>query len=185
MRVLVIKGRNRFFLLGAIGAAFLSGACGAPVGKPGPPPPASVVGQGPAGPVRVSLLWSEAVDLDLYVTDPAHETLYFANNPSGSGGRLERDVACKDARLAGKAAVLSEAAGWTARLPGHYRVGVDFPEVCDSKLSAVSFRVLAEVDGKRIERTGTLQAVVFEPVVLEFDLSPVPGEQSTSATQRE
>src|SRR5437764_12126764 len=84
------------------------------------PPPMTVAGTPTEG-VSVALLWSAPVDLDLYVTDPSLETVYFANPRSQSGGRLKQDVTCtadtRQARL--------ESAAWPSPPKGLYRVGVD------------------------------------------------------------
>ncbi len=157
--------------------------CGMAEQPPGPPPSAPAVDEPPAGPVRVSLVWAAPVDLDLYVTDPTLETVYFANNPARSGGRLGRDVTCREVRQTPEGSTLRETAEWTRSLPGRYRVSVDFPAACDAKAGEVSFRVLAEVRGERIERIGALGPVLFEPVVLEFDLAEASGEKSSKPTR--
>ncbi len=167
-------------LLAAAVSLFLG--CGMTARSPGPPPSAAAVDRPPAGPVRVSLLWAAPVDLDLYVTDPTLETVYFANNPAGSGGRLGRDVTCGEVRQAPAGSTLRETAEWAHSLPGRYRVSVDFPAACDGRPGEVSFRVLAEVRGERIERTGALGPVVFEPIVLEFDLDRASEEHSPKPT---
>lgn len=47
---------------------------------------------GGAGDVQVTLTWDAAVDLDLWVTDPSGERIYFGNRTSASGGMLDRDA---------------------------------------------------------------------------------------------
>ncbi|MGE3464932.1 MAG: hypothetical protein AB7I04_23750, partial [Pseudomonadales bacterium] len=42
----------------------------------------------------VRLMFDEHVDLDLYVTDPLLETVYFARHDSRTGGRIVSDVRC-------------------------------------------------------------------------------------------
>ena len=72
-------------------------ACGAVLGcaaKRPSAPPAAPGTEACDGELRVNLSSSGGVDLDLYVTDPGHETVYFANPRSGSEGTLEHDVAC-------------------------------------------------------------------------------------------
>lgn len=44
-----------------------------------------------SGDVQITLTWDEAVDLDLWVTDPENERIWFANRESGSGGQLDQD----------------------------------------------------------------------------------------------
>ncbi len=129
--------------------------------------------------VRVSLLWSAAVDLDLYVTDPALESVYFANPRSESGGRLERDVSCSV--VGAGAAPWIESAAWGDAPPGRYRVGVDFIDACSSETDEAEFRVVAEVGGKREERIGRVARQRFEPITLEFDVPEKSGETRRKA----
>jgi hypothetical protein len=159
---------GRGVLLAAIGFA-----AGCATHRPEPAAAPEAVLPPSRDPVRVSLVWSEPVDLDLYVTDPAQETVYFANNPSGSGGRLESDLTCRGLRERppGEGAAV-EAAAWREPTPGRYRVGVDFGDRCTSEVESVRFRVVAEVDGKREERIGEVGFQVFEPIVLEFEARP-------------
>jgi hypothetical protein len=116
------------------------------------------------------LVWSDPVDLDLYVTDPALETVYFANSPSGSEGRLERDTRCEDVAAGGPRL---EVVTWKTARPGRYRVGVDFMDACGSTDETAPFRVRAEGGPEPVEKGGNARLERFEPVVLEFD---VPGE---------
>src|SRR5262249_50014836 len=134
-----------------------------------PPVAAAPVAEG----LRITLLWTEPVDLDLYVTDPSRETVYFAHPRSVSGGSLHHDVACGDlTREESRAATLEQAE--STRPPwGRYRVGVDFSDDCGSALGQAHYRLVVEVAGRRVERTGTVRRTIFEPVVIEFD---VPGK---------
>jgi hypothetical protein len=43
------------------------------------------------GDVQVNISWSGASDVDLYVTDPADETVYYGNRSSASGGSIDLD----------------------------------------------------------------------------------------------
>jgi len=43
------------------------------------------------GDVQVTLTWDNTADLDLYVTDPNEETIYYSNPTSESGGELDVD----------------------------------------------------------------------------------------------
>ena len=43
------------------------------------------------GDVQVTLTWDNTADLDLYVTDPDGETIYYSNPTSASGGQLDVD----------------------------------------------------------------------------------------------
>jgi hypothetical protein len=116
----------------------------------------------------VALVWSAPVDLDLYLTDPTWETVYFANNPSRAGARLLRDTRCRD--LAPSESAFMELAAVTEPTPGAYRVGVDFIDACKGKPDPVGFRVVAEYGGVRRETTGTVRLAEFQPIVVEFEL---------------
>jgi hypothetical protein len=118
--------------------------------------------------LQVALVWSAPVDLDLYLTDPTWETVYFANNPSRTGARLLRDTRCGD--VAASESVFVELAGMTEPLPGRYRVGVDFIDACNAAHAPVSFRVVADYGGVRRESVGTIRLEEFQPIVIEFEL---------------
>jgi hypothetical protein len=120
--------------------------------------------------LRVRLAFDETVDLDLFVTDPAQESVYFANSPTRSGGALDDDRRCGDA------STRVEAVHYPDPLPGRYRVGVDFHRMCaetalpgeDPKQGLYVVRV--DSDGRVIEREGMLTVGRFEVIVLEFDV---------------
>jgi len=159
---------------GAAGLLCLAVAAGCALsGRRSVPAPASALSAAPPQGVRVVLLWAAPVDLDLYVTDPGLETVYFANTPSGSGGKLVRDLAC--GQLAETTpTTFSEEVVWTKAHPGRYRVGVDFSDTCGRGEGEVGFRVIADAGGRRREAVGTLAPARFAPVVLEFDVLPTP-----------
>jgi hypothetical protein len=127
---------------------------------------------GPAAPgVTVTLRWAAPVDLDLYVTDPGLETLYFANPRTASGGALERDVRCAGQQPGEQA----ERARWTKPPPGRYRVGVDFPETCRGRASEVPYALTVEVDGRRQEIAARARRGERQPLVLEFTVAGPPA----------
>ncbi len=139
-------------------------ACGArPVGPAPPVPPTGARD----GALRVWLTWNAPVDLDLYLTDPTWETLYFANNPTRGGGRLERDARCDTVTAS---AIAVEGARVTEPAAGRYRVGVDFIDACGSGAQRVPFRVVVGLDGVRREVTGSAKPKEFQVIVLEFEL---------------
>ena len=144
-------------------ALTLAAACA----RPALPGPAS---GDPAQPgVTVTLRWTDPVDLDLYVTDPALETVYFANPRTASGGVLEHDARCADKEVGEH----TERARWTNPPPGRYRVGVDFLEACGARVREAPWVLTVEIDGGRRETTGRARIAQRDPVVFEFT---VPGE---------
>ena len=113
--------------------------------------------------VQVQLVFGADADLDLYVTDPDQETVYFANTPSRLGGALEADQRC-DAALPRVETIRFEAAP-----AGRYRVGVDFPERCGGRGPA-PFALLVRGPGlDRVER-GEVALGEFRLRVLEFGI---------------
>ena len=118
----------------------------------------------------VRLAFDEAADLDLFVTDPRQESVYFANSPTRSGGRLVADRRCADPppRI--------EAIHFPAALPGRYRVGVDFHGRCQAtSLSREEeeqgiYVVRIRVGERVLESAGMVTPGRFEVIVTEFDL---------------
>jgi len=136
----------------------------------------------PGSGIRVRLAFSAGADLDLYVTDPTFETVYFANSPNRAGGRLEEDLRC-DAP-----APRIETITFPATLAGTYRVGVDFSERCKDGATRVAFAVQidgVQIDGEPLEATreGTIAAGHFIPVVLEVT-APLGGAAREKAKGR-
>jgi len=169
----VIKGWTKIFSSAAAVWVLIGGLTGCAGKRPGdfPPPPAiassSTVAGSPVKGVRVSLSWSAPVDLDLYVTDPALETVYFANDRSQSGGRLERDVTCETVRSRHEQI---EEIRWADPAKGRYRVGVDFMDDCGAEIGQAEFRIRLETRDERREVTGRIVKARFDPVVVEFEV---------------
>jgi hypothetical protein len=125
--------------------------------------------------VVVRLMFEESVDLDLYVTDPLLETVYFARHESRTGGRIREDVRCETTgpRI--------EEIRFSQPWPGRYRVGVDFPRRCDGfdSRAPAPFAVSVTAYGATYETHGLVELEFFRVVVLEFDIGkpgPVNGE---------
>jgi hypothetical protein len=109
----------------------------------------------------VRLAFDAAADLDLYVTDPQQETVYFANTPARSGGALDADRTCADA------APRVETVVFEAPLPGRYRVGVDHPASCGRDAGA-AFALRADRGAAGWRAEGRIAPRSFEPIVLEL-----------------
>jgi len=136
------------------------------------PPPAQP--PEPAGPgVTVTLRWTAPVDLDLYVTDPVLETVYFANPRSASGGVLERDARCADDQTGERV----ERARWTKPPPGRYRVGVDFLETCRGRVADTPYALTVDVDGHREQVARRARRGEREPLVVEFTVAAPAAEE--------
>jgi hypothetical protein len=134
----------------------LAVACGhAVTPRPSPSAPAAEQ-QG----LTVTLEWTAAVDLDLYVTDPAWGTVYYARR----GGQFGEDARC----LADGPSARWERARWTRPPSGRYRVGVDFPEACGPAADSVPYRVIVDLDGVRREIAGTVRLRRRQPLAMEF-----------------
>jgi hypothetical protein len=123
--------------------------------------------QGALGPgVVVQLAFGSEADLDLYVTDPLLETVYFARHESRTGGRIDADVLCDTpgARV--------EEVRFDAPWAGRYRVGIDHPRRCDGakRPAPAAYAVTAYADGKTYRATGSVALEQFAIVVLEFDV---------------
>jgi hypothetical protein len=118
------------------------------------------------GNLTVSLAFGPASDLDLYVTGPREETVYYANTPSGIGGALTLDRRCvHDAPRV-------ETVEFSAPLvPGRYRVGVDYPEACGRAKGPAPFALRVDGPGAASELEGLAAHRVFEPIVLELEIA--------------
>jgi hypothetical protein len=119
-----------------------------------------------SGALRVTLAFGPEADLDLFVTGPRHESVYFANTPSATGGALVADLRC------GAAAPRLETIIFPSAPQGIYRVGVDFPERCFAGVDAVAFAVSVAHRGQRglsITR-GIIRPGEFLTIVLETEI---------------
>lgn len=116
--------------------------------------------------LRVRLAFGAEADLDLYVTDPSEETVYYANTPSRTGGALFEDQRCAHP------APRVETVQFPAPLaPGRYRIGVDYPRACDEAREPAPFAVAVDGPAGRTLHRGLVQHQVFEPIVVEIELT--------------
>ena len=120
--------------------------------------------------VLVRLAYDAGADLDLFVTDPLQESVYFANSPTRSGGKLLGDRRCDDP------SPRVETVHYANPTTGRYRVGVDFHRRCtnsglskaDSKEGLYVVRV--DHEGQVTQRAGMGTPGQFEVIVVEFDV---------------
>lgn len=118
----------------------------------------------------VRLAFDGAADLDLFVTDPMQESVYFGNSPTRSGGELIADRRCDDRppRV--------EVVHFPEPVAGRYRVGVDFHRRCQetSPLGGAGneglYLVRVDEAARVLEREGMLTPGRFEVIVIEFDV---------------
>ncbi|HEX5065428.1 MAG TPA: hypothetical protein VFY49_04890 [Myxococcota bacterium] len=145
----------------ALAAAVAWLACAS---APAADPPAVPAAAPAPGALVVELVFGADADLDLYVSDPAHETAYFANTPVRSGGEHVRDLRCDDP------APRVEVVRWPAPPPGRYRIGVDFPERCRDGIERAPYRIRVQAPDGSQEIEGEARFGRFDALVLDFEI---------------
>ena len=106
------------------------------------------------GAIQVTLSWETAADIDLYVTDPNSEMIFYSHTTSASGGYLDHDDT--DGGTASNPAI--ENVFWESDpLDGSYQVGVEYWSG-DSTVVSTQYTVTIFVDGSPVgdPYTGTL-----------------------------
>ncbi|MCB9366953.1 MAG: hypothetical protein H6508_07235 [Calditrichaeota bacterium] len=117
------------------------------------PTPTTPVG---TGDIQVTLTWfnAQSLDLDLWVTDPTGQTCAYFNNPSSTGGVLDRDNQCGD-YVNGT----PENIYWTTTPPsGEYKIEVDWYGDCGNGLQSQAFNVRTVVHGTTRTYARTINA---------------------------
>jgi hypothetical protein len=156
MRVASARAGLRAVVTTAV-VASLAAACAPPRSAPLPVvPPSTERG------LVVTLAWNAPVDLDLYVTMPSGETIYYANPREA----FVRDARCADDTRGPR----SEEVRWRSPAPGRYRLGVDFPEACADGVNVAAYRLVVDLDGARVEHGGTARLLVRDPWVTEIEV---------------
>jgi uncharacterized protein YfaP (DUF2135 family) len=95
------------------------------------------------GDIQVTLDWNAIVDLDLWVTDPAGETIAWDHRQSASGGSLDRDAyaGCDVSDTPPENAV------WSSAAPsGEYVVTVHVFDLCG--VDSTGFELTVRVGGE-------------------------------------
>jgi len=119
--------------------------------------------------VRVRLAFAAEVDLDLYVTGPSQETVYFANPHAADGGALDADRRCESAGPRIETVLFPEAR------PGRYRIGLDFPERCRGGVERADYALEWQAPGQAPERLrGEIDFGRLEVRVVEFEVAEDP-----------
>ncbi|MGH0036699.1 MAG: hypothetical protein ACQGVK_16875 [Myxococcota bacterium] len=111
--------------------------------------------------LRIRLAFFGGADLDLYLTDPLQETIYFARRETRSGGVLLQDVRCDAPPPRIEAAVFPDPA------PGVYRIGVDYAGACSDSPRPEGFVLEVVYRGRRWMRRDSIAPMHFEPIVWE------------------
>jgi hypothetical protein len=124
--------------------------------------------------IRASLLWNNRNDLDLHVTTPGNEHIYFGAKRSGCGGWLDVDM-----NVRGETASPVENIRWTRGMAraGSYQVYVQNFRFHEHLQSPTSFRVELEVSGEVYHYDGLISpsrqtGAASNMVVTEFDYLP-------------
>ena len=130
--------------------------------------------RGPAASLVIQLAFGREADLDLYVTDPLLETVYFANKKGRSGGKISADRRCDSPPLATTEIQVEEVIFETP-LSGRYRIGVDYPNRCDSGgvtgfEERAAFAVSVQHNGVQQNLKGSVGYRFFEVAVFDFDI---------------
>ena len=104
------------------------------------------------GDVQVNVSWDVDSDVDLHVTDPSGEEIYYAHRTSASGGTLDLDSNAGCAIDHKRSENITWPAGTAPR--GAYTVRVDYWSACD--VTSTSYVVTANVKGQAAQvKNGT------------------------------
>lgn len=141
-----------------------------PSTTPTPEPTATRVATLGTGDVQVTLLWDSVNDLDLWVTDPAGETIYFDHKYSASNGELDVDAnpACNN-----KTTTPVENIFWPSNgAPrGMYQVSVHFFKVCQPDArTPFTVRLLVNGETQTFEDVAEVENGLME--IATFTIQP-------------
>jgi hypothetical protein len=118
-----------------------------PTPEPEPTPdPTPTLG---TGPLQVTLSWNTIDDLDLYVTDPTGQTVYWRNRTVPSGGQLDVDA---NASCSNATQNPVENVFWASTPPsGTYRIEVRLFRRCSPSTDPIPFTVTVRKNGNVAE----------------------------------
>jgi hypothetical protein len=154
----------------AAGTAALPGVTSTPEPGEAPTagPTATRVTELGTGDVQITLIWNSINDLDLHVTDPSGELIYFGSTVSSTGGVLDVDAngGCTDNVTPSPV----ENIFWpTGEAPtGTYVIEVHYYQTCPDTPVADSYTVRVLVDGETQEFSGTMAEADELDAVYEF-----------------
>ena len=121
--------------------------------------------------LHLELTWTAPVDLDLFVTGPSGETIYFGNKQAKNGDKVTEESNCES--VISKPTHLRETVLIPAAQSGKYRVSVDFILQCGSNLEEVAAKIdlfNAQNDTKLTQQTITVKRQVLNTVAMEFEV---------------
>jgi hypothetical protein len=106
------------------------------------------------GAIQITLLWLGDADIDLHVTDPFGEEIYFGHDTSASGGFLDHDtIPCGSGIPQPVENVFWPTGGAPS---GHYMVAVHYYSRCETPFTT-PFEVIVRLDGQIYDRiTGSI-----------------------------
>ena len=118
--------------------------------------------------LTVELIWETPVDLDLFLTDPGGETVYFANRIAKSGAKMGAMLGCE--AVGNQNQKFLESVHIPAAQAGRYRVSVDFIKDCGNSILEAEFSViLKNKEGAAIGNgQSEVQYRLLNPVGWEF-----------------
>jgi uncharacterized protein YfaP (DUF2135 family) len=119
------------------------------------------------GDVQATLTWSTNDDLDLWVTDPIGEVIYFSHKNSFSGGQLDVDAnaGCNNVTPSPVENIFWPRNGAPG---GPYRVEVQYYRQCESR-DPISYHVRLLVDRKVSEFDGTINTQGDRQLITAFE----------------
>ena len=120
------------------------------------------------GDVQITLRWDSLNDLDLVVTDPDGEEIFYNHRLAVSGGRLDIDSNAQCKKNVTSSPVENIFWPRNAALPGKYRVEVLYFQQCGGAPLTEAFTVRMLVDGNATEIAGVTGAVQLKRQVTVF-----------------
>ncbi|MBD2180420.1 DUF2135 domain-containing protein [Planktothrix sp. FACHB-1375] len=124
------------------------------------------------GVIQTTLRWSTTDDLDLEITDPSGQRVFFQNKRVASGGQLDVDsnAGCQNTITNPVENIFWPASGAP---PGNYTVKVNLYQRCATQTGPVPFRLRLLVQGNTRELTGNVDDS-NQTVSFPFSIAP-PG----------
>lgn len=136
--------------------------------------------------VRASLLWNNGNDLDLHVTTPRGEHIYYGSKQASCGGWLDVDMNAGGAHTTKPVENVRWGKGTAPT--GRYKVWVRNYAFHESKREPTAWKVELEVGGKIMHHEGVISPSgqtgdASDMVVAEFDYDPSQNLSKPSADQ--